>query len=438
MAEKKYSGALLLPPPLMDSGGDMALCRRQNCGQSLFLQGSSGFSLVEIMVAMVIGMLGVIVMMQVFAQFEGQKRTTTGGDDAISSGSIALYNLQRDIQQAGWGVSAVNVLGCYLSDKTTGAVGEKLIQGSAEIPVAPVTINPRKKGVSPGSTAAGDFLIPPGDAHTDTILVFSGNSRQIVEGMEIQSDHAATSTEYDVMTPRAFALNDFVMVGTEGPGAALCMLYATKVTEAPSAASIKVGYGVALTSKARLFHLGSPTISPVIRAYAIRDSVLTVCDWRRVDCSDASKVTDRTVWIPLADNMVSLRAQYGLDTNSWAVGGNNIEVKEWSQTLPGTTTPIGGCNMARAPAVRFVLVARSSQPEKDATPSDPDSPAGSDWSWMGNLDSGNPAAAAAVKIVFPDPDSTWPTRWNFRYKRFQSVVPLRNLTSQGVHEKCIP
>ena len=74
-----------------------------------------GFSLVEIMVALVIGMLGIIVMMQVFAMFEAQKRTTTGGDDAISSGSIALYSLQRDIQHAGWGISAINTAdGGYL------------------------------------------------------------------------------------------------------------------------------------------------------------------------------------------------------------------------------------------------------------------------------------------------------------------------------------
>ena len=43
---------------------------------------SAGFSLVEIMIGMVIGMLGIIVMMQIFALSEGQKRTTTGGGDA--------------------------------------------------------------------------------------------------------------------------------------------------------------------------------------------------------------------------------------------------------------------------------------------------------------------------------------------------------------------
>lgn len=61
-----------------------------------------GFTLVEIMVAMIIGMLGIIIMMQMFSLFEGQKRTTTGGDDAQNAGAIALYGMQQNIQQAGY------------------------------------------------------------------------------------------------------------------------------------------------------------------------------------------------------------------------------------------------------------------------------------------------------------------------------------------------
>ena len=57
-----------------------------------------GFTLVEVMVAMVIGMIGIIIMMQVFASAEGQKRTTTGTGDAQSNGAMAIYTLQRDIR----------------------------------------------------------------------------------------------------------------------------------------------------------------------------------------------------------------------------------------------------------------------------------------------------------------------------------------------------
>jgi len=64
---------------------------------------ADGFSLVELMVGMVIGMIAIIVVMQVFSLSEGSKRTTTGGDDAQMSGAVALTMLQRDIRQAGYG-----------------------------------------------------------------------------------------------------------------------------------------------------------------------------------------------------------------------------------------------------------------------------------------------------------------------------------------------
>ncbi|MBK8577810.1 MAG: prepilin-type N-terminal cleavage/methylation domain-containing protein [Candidatus Accumulibacter sp.] len=73
-----------------------------------------GFTLVEVMVAMVIGMIGIIIMMQVFRLAEGQQRTTTGTGDAQSNGAMAIYTLQRDIRQAGYGFNAMNALGCPL------------------------------------------------------------------------------------------------------------------------------------------------------------------------------------------------------------------------------------------------------------------------------------------------------------------------------------
>jgi len=62
-----------------------------------------GFSLVEIMVGMVIGLLSTIVVMQVYATFEGQKRTTTSGSDAQTNGAVALYTVERDARLAGYG-----------------------------------------------------------------------------------------------------------------------------------------------------------------------------------------------------------------------------------------------------------------------------------------------------------------------------------------------
>ncbi|MEI7431395.1 MAG: hypothetical protein WCL27_13155, partial [Betaproteobacteria bacterium] len=145
----------------------------------------SGFSLVEVLVAMVIGMIGLIVMMQMVSMFEGQKRTTTGGDDAINSGSVSLYSIQRDIQHSGLGISDVQAIGCTVSG---------LLAGGATIPLAPVTIN--------------SALIPAGDANTDTLLVISGNGTGSVEGVTVLS---AVGQAYTMQSAPAFAVGDRVL-----------------------------------------------------------------------------------------------------------------------------------------------------------------------------------------------------------------------------------
>ena len=42
-----------------------------------------------------------------------------------------------------------------------------------------------------------------------------------------------------------------------------------------------------------------------------------------------------------------------------------------------------------------------------------------------------PQFPAAVGFTLPSPDPSWPTWQDFRYKVFQTLVPLRNVTTQG-------
>ena len=63
-----------------------------------------GFSMIELMVGLVIGLIATLIIMQTFSNFEGNKRTTTGIADAQTNGSIGLYMIQRELQFAGYGV----------------------------------------------------------------------------------------------------------------------------------------------------------------------------------------------------------------------------------------------------------------------------------------------------------------------------------------------
>ncbi len=71
-----------------------------------------GLSLVELMVGIVVAMAAVLVVTQMFKLSEGQRRTTTGGDDAQMTGAIAISLLQRELRQAGQGLMSNRLLMC--------------------------------------------------------------------------------------------------------------------------------------------------------------------------------------------------------------------------------------------------------------------------------------------------------------------------------------
>src|SRR5688572_3293495 len=75
---------------------------------------SRGLSLVELLVASAIGIIASLAIFQVFAVFEGQKRTTTSGGEAQTSGTLALYTLERDVRQGGYGINTPDLVGCTL------------------------------------------------------------------------------------------------------------------------------------------------------------------------------------------------------------------------------------------------------------------------------------------------------------------------------------
>src|SRR5258706_14163460 len=72
---------------------------------------AQGFSLIEILVAVAIGLIGCVIIFQVFAVSENNKRATTGGADAQVAGALALFTLERDIKMAGFGVNERGALG---------------------------------------------------------------------------------------------------------------------------------------------------------------------------------------------------------------------------------------------------------------------------------------------------------------------------------------
>jgi type IV pilus assembly protein PilW len=382
---------------------------------------SRGFSLVEVMVAMVIGMLGLIVMMQVFGLFEGQKRSTTGGSDAQNTGAIALFNLQRVLQQSGYGIGTLNTLGCSLTLPAAALDGTAL-SGITLSALAPVTINyPKITGL------AGQ------DKNTDTLLVFYSNSNSTSEGNDITSQLA--QNQYGVKVPGSFSQNDYVFAFPAARPSP-CQLTLEQVNNVPTSnpvttVNVPVGVaGVAGTPGAILFNLGQ---SVRILAYAIRSGNLTECDYMLNDCSK----DDDKLWIPIASNIYSLKAEYGRDITAPL----DAVVDTYDRTTPLTSSATLDCDWVRIYSVRLALVVRSTQFEKGVvtytakfnTTNNVSVPA-NEPTWLG--DATNPIKGAGYIGPDNDQDNPW---MHYRYKVFQTIVPLRNINwmiTQGAAVKC--
>jgi type IV pilus assembly protein PilW len=361
--------------------------------RNLHLHRQRGFSLIEILIGMLIAMVGVVIMMEVLLTSEQRTRTSTSGNDAMSNGAVTMHMLQRDLLQAGYGINAMSLLGCNLT-----------LPNAKVVKLAPIEINPPVA------------LVPEADPNTDTMLVFYGSDNGQPEGNIIYSVDGA---EYTVQAPSAFEVDDYVVASTGTCGAGLVLARVTAV----AAMTVTVNTGVAGATV--LHNMGK---APRVVAYAVRNGALTSCDLMTagLNCS----VDNAVNWPAVAGNIVSLRAQYGHD----AVNPMEGAIDNWSRVSPTTA-----CGWARAPAVRFALVARSTQYETEINAAGQrvgEVVTGEAPKWAGTLNAVDAANLAPIDLTL-NPDETANTDWQFyRYRTFENLAPTRNVVWMGAQAGC--
>jgi type IV pilus assembly protein PilW len=362
-----------------------------------------GMSIVEILAAMLIGLIGMTIIMQVYSLSEARKRTTTGTGDAQIAGNIAMFMLERELRPAGFGLVTSNstLLGCSLPihDDDRGAI-------------AAVT------GLTPNLTM-GPVIIEAGGANPDRIAIAYGNSWSAVDGAEFATAPTAAGP-LGVKNSAGFQVGDVVVI-QEGTNCALAEVTGfdvassnnilheaatpysfTRTNDANQIVTVNrtsryndnASLGFAFTVNAKLFSLGR---DPVVRQYRIEDDKLVT---RSLFPYDATQDANNDGWSEseLSEGIVNLKAQYGIDANDDGV----IEGAEWN-----TTTPTTEAQWKQLLAVRVGLLARSGQYEKEqVTPNAPE--------WFGG--------------AFPMANPADGTDWrNYRYRVYQTVVPLRNI-----------
>lgn len=346
-----------------------------------------GLTMVELLVAMVISLIAITAIFQVFSVFEGQKRTTMGGGEAQTNGALALFTLERELRQAGFGVNNADYLGC-----TTLAWDEGPPGAALNLTLTPVQI----------TQGAGEA--------PDTLTVFYGNGSFLPAAVSLIQTQTNDTDAYRVSNRFGFQEGDLLILAEAGKNCSLAQAsnlpnplgqqdlvlhnsgnYTDPLTGVNTATRYNkpAGLGVAYTFNARIFDLGQ---RPSYNIYTVQNDQLAVQQMLSAPSTAATTIYD---------GIVQLQAQYGRDTN------NDGIIDVFDEFVPATAA-----DWATILAVRIGVVARSGLYEKTEV---------------------GPATIKLWEDSAVAPTTTGPV-WtltsderHYRYKVFQTVVPIRNM-----------
>jgi type IV pilus assembly protein PilW len=357
-----------------------------------------GVTIIELMIGMLIGMLAMLVISQVLLTSEGQKRTTTGGADAQVNGALALYSLQREVEQAGYGLSsAPGIIGCPINARFGGSTPT----GFATT-LAPVVITPQ------ASRSAGSV--------GDSIRVLASSAQAVaVPQRVIPPTFTPGDTAFNVRSTVGYSQGDLALVATDSttpcwvfqvngaPGATTLPRIDSATWNAAGAPSVSYADGAVMVNLGTL----------VDNRYEINNLTLEVSSFNVA--TPNARVTRQ-----LQPDIVQLRAFYGRDTST--IAGNDGVVDIYDQTTPATNAA-----WQKVLTLRVIAVARSSTYEKDmVTTANPRWSVGSTPAVSGAVTCPSGSGSCIELDVGAGVAGNVPAK-HYRYKVFETVVPLRNM-----------
>jgi type IV pilus assembly protein PilW len=407
-----------------------------------------GFSLVEMMVAVVIGLIGTVIIFQVFAVSEGQKRTTVSGGDAQQNGGIALFSVERELRNAGNGLTQLIARGVpiYGWNNLTGAARPALIMRQVTITkgatsdtidinyatyaglTAPVKVTSPAGSWNPASVAPGNILSVAsvvGFNNGDKIVVCppipdpAGPPPGPAEDTCIMAEISGFGPGDRIFVdppPAEFSVYDSGLDTSKfNPPAGFGVLIPTLALDG-RALPATYGAGTGSIKDALVYNMGNALVG---RRYAVdvANSRMTVDDGSGSGPQE------------FADGVIAIRAQYGLDTSAtldgvvdvW-VNPKSVPANALADNTPDhpscvTTTAAGIANCwPRVQAVRVAIVTRSGVLEKTEVETRSSIP-------LWTNPTGNPVPGPSFAVAAGDAR-------RYRYKVFETIVPLRNMIWQ--------
>lgn len=365
----------------------------------------SGFSLVEILVGLVIGMLAMLAIFQTLALFESQRRTTGAGAQMQQSGLAAIYILEQDIRLGGFGLIDNGGMPCFNINA----------YGSPQSVFQSVPLQ-----IVDGGTGSDTLVTARFDSDTGGIA--TGGGRAI-----LTTSLAAVPTTLPVDTGRGFKPNDYILIAQSGLDCSLLQVsgtyaYAGDPTNVPvQAVANSAGTASAATFPSYTGSATNPASYATIVDLGQTDSFITSRYY--VSSGTLLESDNGGAGVPLASVIVNIQAQYGVAP----AGSQSISC--WTDAKGSNCAPASGdwsnptsADFERVKAIRIAVVARSDLKEKPtggATSCNTTTTAPVSWPSLGV-----PAGSSPPPVVDLSSDTDWQC---YRYKVYSTIVPLRNV-----------
>lgn len=369
-----------------------------------------GFSIVELMVAVTVGMLAIMFATRLIVNSEQNKSVSLGGSDQMQNGMLALFSITEDAAQAGWGMNDDLVAGCntIFSDTAGYALASADRGGVAVTPLAAVVITNNANG-------------------SDQISLNTGSSPTGVGSVKVSDNYAGGDTlSISTAAPFGFLKGDAIVVVPEprGGNCALAQLSAdplgTVLTFTANSESRynRNGLGAGFTANlARVYNLG-PARSLALHTWSVQNSVLML---RASNLAGAMAAPSTVV-----EGIVALKAQYGFASGAFNPA-TGLQVAQWSNTMVNADSdPVTGSagDYQQVAAIRVAVVARSKVPEKPSATNGQCSASTAKPVVFATASPANVTAVpVTVEVAQPGDSVSWKC---YRYRVFETIIPIRN------------
>jgi len=330
----------------------------------------SGFSLVELMVSMVIGLILTLAITSVMTSGESNKRSTTTLNDANQTATHISFMLDRSLRSAGsgfvqsWSAAAGGgALGCLVNASRDGSA--ILPRPSAvAAPFASVPLNLRLAPV-----------VIQRETDSDVLTVMSGSAGFAEVGRRVLPASVTTNSVRLVNT-LGWREDDLVLFSEDGTG---CILEQVRALIAGADQELPLGgpYFNATGTTVNLSSFGSGNTFAIALG-SINTGVAARHNPPQFQLFGVDTATRRLVSYdlllsaldevpaPIADGVVEMRALYGIDTNGDGIRDLwQAPTGAFSSASLLDGTPAAQASLRQIVAVRVAVVLQTSLIEKD-------------------------------------------------------------------------